>query len=228
MVVNYDGLRASAALTGTRAYEDLAAALDAFGQPSGESRPPASFMGTGLRITWLIHDVTPWRVDAVTVNGTDVWVSTSVSHDGSNLFDAPAVWHRPKDADLLVGTLASMGVLDASKPGVTPQAAATVAQSPAARPATSQAQPGVTAGAPWWVAVAIGVAALGAGLLLGRARRPAAPAGVRAGWPAPAPTMGMPPPGASGRPGTDASEHRDDASRPSPVGFSSEGRPDGS
>ena len=99
LVVDYAGSRAGAALTGSAAYADLEKALSPYEPPSGDRTAPASFMGTNLRLTWLIHDVTPWRIDAVTVDGTDVWVETTMSVDGStDLFSAPSVRHRATDA----------------------------------------------------------------------------------------------------------------------------------
>jgi hypothetical protein len=112
LVVNYDGSRAAAALTGSRTYEDLGTALDVFSgeQPSGEASAPADFMGTELRLTWLVHDVVPWRLDALRLDGEHIWVNTVVSWEG-DLFDQPGVWHRPADQALLRATLTSMGVL---------------------------------------------------------------------------------------------------------------------
>ena len=65
LAVDYDGSRAAGALTGSQAYANLEKALDAYTTPTGDATPPASFMDARLRLTWLIHDVTPWRVDAV-------------------------------------------------------------------------------------------------------------------------------------------------------------------
>ena len=74
LVVNYDGSRAAGALTGSTAYADLEKALDVYTPPTGDRTSPASFMATQIRLTWMIHDVTPWRVDAVINEGDDVWV----------------------------------------------------------------------------------------------------------------------------------------------------------
>jgi hypothetical protein len=121
LVVDYDGSRAGAALTGSAAYADLEKALSPYEPPRGERVPSASFMGTNLRLTWLIHDVTPWRIDAVTVDGGDVWVETTMSVDGStDLFSAPSVRHRPTDAALLLRTLRSLGVIEDATPATTP------------------------------------------------------------------------------------------------------------
>ena len=220
LVVNYDGSRAGAALTGSAAYDDLVRALDAMAEPVGETRPRAEFMSHQIRLTWLIHDVTPWRVDALSIAGDDVWVSTAMSHDGSDIFSTPAVWHRPKDGPLLIATLTRLGVI-----GDAPREAAPTAggAAPAAQPARSVAtpQPGTT-GFPWWLTVAVGIVALGVGTLLRRTvRRTTLPDGA----PAPGgPASGMP--SASGAdPASRISTYGppDDASRPTPVGFTPDG-----
>lgn len=118
LVVNPEAAAAAAAYTGSDAYERLASALDVYGTPTGEARPQGAFMSAQVRLTWLVHDVQPWRVDGVVLDGTDVWVTTAVDHSGGSPFEAASVWHRPKDAPLLLATLRSMGVLDRG-PGAT-------------------------------------------------------------------------------------------------------------
>jgi hypothetical protein len=140
LVVNYDGSRAAAALTGSQAYDHLATALDAFSgePPRGETAAPTAFLGTGLRLTWLVHDVTPWRLDAVQLDGGDIWVNTVVSWDG-RLFDQPGVWHRPADEALLRATLTSMGVL--GRTSSVGDAAASPELGPATAPTARTAAP---------------------------------------------------------------------------------------
>ncbi|MDN5796075.1 MAG: hypothetical protein L0H79_10040 [Intrasporangium sp.] len=84
LVVNYDGARAAAALTGSTAYENLSRALDVGTdeQPTGDPAAPAAFMGTQLRIVWLIHDVSPWRIDVLRFDNGAIWVATVVSWEG--------------------------------------------------------------------------------------------------------------------------------------------------
>ena len=242
LIVNYDGARASGALTGSTAYDDLASALDVFNTPVGESRPAESFMSSQVRLTWMIHDVTPWRIDAIYLDGATVWVSTAVSQDGRELFNVPAVWHQPKDPDMLLNTLTSMGVLGSAPADVSsPSRAGSAGQTPTqAAPASASARPAAASGPAWWLTAAIAVAALGLGLLLGRTGRRAVAQGdasVTAG--APSGDAGMPPgapsaPGAwgargvrdpTGTPGAAGPGQLDDASRPSPVGFSADDPP---
>jgi hypothetical protein len=195
LVVNYDGSRAAAALTGSQHYEDLVKSLDALSgePPRGETAEPTAFMGTEIRLTWLIHDVTPWRLDALRLDGDQIWVNTVVSWEG-DLFDHPGVWHRPADEALLRATLTSMRILGpaASPSGPsTPRdlAAATADDASPAHlvpgdPATSGSTPGAgaagSASPPAWALAATGLG----GLLLGwsghrwaRGRAPRQPEG---------------------------------------------------
>ena len=184
LVVNYDGARASAALTGSAEYAALERALDPYVTPTGDALAQASFMNTRLRLTWMIHDVTPWRVDAISIDGTDVWIETTMSlADGTSLFEAPTIRHRAKDAALLLNTLGELGVLGDPKPvaGAAPHAAAsgTAGAPPAAAPAATastggQGTSGPSGGLPWWATTATAVLALGLGVVLGRRVRPRA------------------------------------------------------
>jgi hypothetical protein len=178
LVVDYEGSRAGAALTGSAAYADLEKALSPYEPPSGDRTAPASFMGTSLRLTWLIHDVTPWRIDAVTVDGTDVWVETTMSVDGStDLFSAPSVRHRATDAALLLHTLRTLGVLDGARPIVPGSVAARAAAPAAAAPADRATGTPASAGLSWPVTAGVAGLALAVGVVTGlvagpRVRRP--------------------------------------------------------
>ena len=184
LVVNYDGNRASAALTGSTLYSDLETALDPSTTPSGEKLAPAAFMNTPIRLTWMIHDVTPWRVDAISIVGTDVWVETTAdAGSGQSLFETPTIRHRAKDAGLLVATLTALGVYGqqnespSATPSPTRPAVAAAAASdavavdvaPTVAPATED-----LSSIPWWATAAIAVLALGIGVVLGRRGRYAA------------------------------------------------------
>ena len=186
LVVNYDGQRAAGALTGSPDYAALETALDAYATPVGDRTAPTSFMGTQLRLTWMIHDVTPWRVDAISITGDDVWVETVTDTSGSaNLFDTAGVRHRPKDAALLLSTLEDLGVIgdqSASPSGLSARAAGGTA-APGALPAsagttTAAPQTDVPTSLPWWATVAAMVLALGLGVVLGSRPRPV-PAATR-------------------------------------------------
>src|SRR6478736_6458369 len=191
LAVDYDGSRAAGALTGSPAYANLEKALDAYNAPTGDARPAASFMDARVRLTWLIHDVT---------------VETSMNlADGKDLFQAPAVLHRPKDTALLLATLTSLGVYGDTRPSPTSTSSPTARPVAAARVAAvipgtgAAATPGAV---PWWATTAAAVLALGLGVALGRRRSRAVTGNVAA---------------------TDT--RRPDPERAGPVGFSTDTTP---
>jgi hypothetical protein len=183
LVVDNQGRHAAGAMMGGSAYDSLARALDIENPPIGQPRSGDSFMAGSIRLTWMIHDVQPWRVDALTIEGSDVWVSTLLMQGGESLFSAAesptqAVWHRPANTALLLTALKDLGVLGgdavespASKSGSTaPVTGSAVGPEPAST--------GVPAAA---LAVSAGLS-LALGALVGRSWRPrrreASPAGV--------------------------------------------------
>ena len=69
-----------------------------------------------MTVTWLIHDVTPWRVDHIYLEGKGApWIATQVSEDGGVSWDSPVVWHQPASAAALVALLDQLGVGEASR-----------------------------------------------------------------------------------------------------------------
>ncbi|MDR7255448.1 hypothetical protein J2X46_004455 [Nocardioides sp. BE266] len=69
------------------------------GATVGEAEPPG-YDGDNYNLTWMIHDVTPWRWDRIHIDpdGT-AWVSTTVTQD------AIGQWQELGPADRLVGLL---------------------------------------------------------------------------------------------------------------------------
>ncbi|MDC5697877.1 hypothetical protein OO014_11450 [Intrasporangium calvum] len=164
LVVNHEEATAAAAVTGSTVYDALVRSLDAMSPPAGEQRPPADSMAASLRLTWLIHDVTPWRVDGLVIDGQDVWVSTTMSSGTAELFEQDAVWHRPADARLLLATLTSLGAIGDSPTSAQPTVGGTVgdavapAEAPgAARPAAPDPTDEATVGAPLGSAALLGL-----------------------------------------------------------------------
>ncbi|HEX5087141.1 MAG TPA: hypothetical protein VFV89_04980 [Nocardioides sp.] len=68
--------------------------------------------GTGVNVTWLIHDVMPWRVDRIYLQGEGApWIATQVVEgDTDSVWDSPVVWHQPEDGKALTRLLNSLGV----------------------------------------------------------------------------------------------------------------------
>jgi hypothetical protein len=144
-------------------YERLVAALEAYEVNTGSTTRPSSItndFGNEIRLTWLIHDMTIWRIDRVHITAEDgVWIETVVQTDGSDLLEQPAKWHRAVDANALTAVLGKAGLLSkgaAPPSGPEPMTAATsTAESPGTTPAPSST----------WLAAATGIG----GLLVGAA-----------------------------------------------------------
>lgn len=93
------------------------------GGKSADAEPPSLGEGPGnpstINVTWLVHDVSVWRVDRVNVHedGT-IWVRT---YDALSA-DAPGIdwealqqdWHRAADSDTVLAVLDRIGVLNRS------------------------------------------------------------------------------------------------------------------
>jgi hypothetical protein len=153
--------RAAALYTGDPGYLRL---LDLLGeQPVADPGPPPADSGTTyVTLTWLVHDVSIWRVDRAfldTSGGT--WLVTETATDagpppGTDLWPGQrggqgAVWHRPADPAALLALFVDLGLLRTpAGPSVVPTVREPVP------PAALPVPPG---DGPWWWA--------GAGAVLG-------------------------------------------------------------
>ncbi len=106
--------------------------------------------GAGVTVTWLVHDVEPWRVDRIYLGAQDgPWISTQVSDGSGSIWESPVLWHQPEQGKRLAGLLEGLGLgteaaKDTSFDGVAgapvPESDDTVAAPPAAtgpEPATA-------------------------------------------------------------------------------------------
>lgn len=126
--------------------------------------------------TWLIHDVSVWRIDRIFLTGDEVWVVSAVSVDGAppaveGLYPgetggAAAVWHRPTDPAALRTLLKANGLTPGSaraNPGARGPAVAEPAVAEAAAPQAGPATAAVTDRSGWlW-----GIGGIVAGVLIG-------------------------------------------------------------
>jgi hypothetical protein len=108
--------------TGDADYETLARVVGAFGTDGGAQSTDQSGedgqFGTGVTVTWLIHDVQVWRVDRVFVGAGGPRISTRVSVDGSSsIWEVPVAWHQPTNGKQLVDLLDRLGVNPDSSTG---------------------------------------------------------------------------------------------------------------
>ncbi|MEI5006662.1 hypothetical protein RB196_04325 [Streptomyces sp. PmtA] len=156
-------------------YGRLSALLDARARAAGAADPPPGLDAvTGMRrinVTWLLHDVTPWRLDRVHASddGRTAWIHTAKglpeSYDG--------VWHRAAAPAELTALLRKLGVMGEKGGGA--RAVAVPPGPPrdgdgttAAAPQGVEARPGGPGGW-WWAAPGVAV-----GVVLGALLRPVA------------------------------------------------------
>ncbi|WBQ02285.1 hypothetical protein [Kribbella sp. CA-293567] len=93
-----------------KAYAELQALLDT--QPKGEADAEHHGVGTFVRATWLIHDVTPWRLDVIYPDAPGgPWIATTEDRGGSGRLPDQPTWHRAADGVRLVKLLVSLGLL---------------------------------------------------------------------------------------------------------------------
>jgi hypothetical protein len=69
-------------------------------------------LGSGVTLTWLVHDVAVWRVDRVYLDAEGgPWIATQlVMNDSGNVYDSPTVWHTAIDAGALRGLFERVGL----------------------------------------------------------------------------------------------------------------------
>ena len=113
--------------------------------------------GASVTVTWMIHDVSVWRVDRIFYSAPDgPWVLSQANLDGGDPFSVVGVWHRPASAVQLRAMLDRIVLRPESRPAATRVATTTVtataaaplpaAAAPAARPGP---RPAVGCGVCW-------------------------------------------------------------------------------
>ncbi|MFD7702519.1 hypothetical protein [Streptomyces caelestis] len=142
-------------------YAELERLLGPVGKGTRE-RPPETVSASSrlINVTWMVHDVTPWRVDRVFLTDADkdVWI-----HTAAHLSDSPnGLWHRaehPSDVHKFLFTLDVMGKTAGTgpAPGIYPAPWETESAGPGA---AQGAAPSETRTAPprgdttdWWWAI---------------------------------------------------------------------------
>jgi hypothetical protein len=154
-------------------YQDLIKAIGGDGQPSGSISEPARVdLGDDkeVRLTWMVHDVSVWRIDRIYITRSDgIWINTMTDQEGGNPLDQPGSWHRPQNDAALLAVLKSSGILTSSvAPGVDSSSQASPGASAAA--AGGSSPPSTRAGIIAGVAALAGLALGAAGLMLRRGR----------------------------------------------------------
>ena len=110
--------RTSSLYTDDAGYQALADYVDAFDSGTGRSgEPTAHAIGDEVTLTWLIHDVSVWRVDRVYADATGgPWIATQEAVGGTtDIWSAPVRWHRSDQPKALMALLAAHGLTDGSQ-----------------------------------------------------------------------------------------------------------------
>jgi hypothetical protein len=134
--------------------------------PVAEPGAPDAQAGPGsdaINVTWLVHDVSVWRVDRIDLETQGgPWISTASSFDGPAL--DKSIVHRASDAKELVALLSALKLLGESPPTAYDGPKVPAGQAAVNQPVrTVAAQPPADRG---WLWLLLGVAA-GAVLVVG-------------------------------------------------------------
>ncbi|WP_328769132.1 hypothetical protein [Streptomyces sp. NBC_00286] len=156
-----------------------------------EKRPDPNSIGGRINITWMIHDVSPWRVDMVhpDVTGSrSIWISTQIAAGPEAAQPPREIWHKSERPDELRSLLTDLGVMskhpEGSNPDSGPQeesddTSAAVPPDAARKTPVTTAAAGADDGTDWWWAIpglAAGLAlGSGGGLLIRRAQHDSGP-----------------------------------------------------
>jgi hypothetical protein len=184
LVVPGEGSTASL-YTGQGDYETLGGLVGAFGgsDPTSVTADGVDHAaGTEVTATWLIHDVSVWRVDRIYPDAPGgPWIASQTSFDGSgDIWSSPVQWHTATQGKALVGLLTRLGLLSgtaAAPPADVAPTASPAAVTPTTRAATAPTvtEPAAadrTSGPVWGAAgLALGVALTVAALRVAGRRR---------------------------------------------------------
>jgi hypothetical protein len=197
-------------------YNTLAGLVGAFDDPAANGRVDRTSheFGTAVTVTWLIHDVTVWRVDRIYLGAKHgPWIATQTDPSGSgNIWDSPVIWHTASDGPRLASLVDKLGVRPPSLAtgtdaieggGIAPSSPPSTA--PAAAPKQGASKP-ANSSMPGWSGLLWGFS----GLVLGVAVTLIAMRRASSSWPK------------IGRPATDEREDRGDPEMPAVQGVDSE------
>ena len=108
--------RATAAYWDDTVYQAISVSLAVDDERGGRLEAPASVgtdTGPVVGLTWLVHDVSVWRVDQIHLTAADgIWVETWTDMDGSaGVLETDGRWHRPAAAKQLEAALVQAGLI---------------------------------------------------------------------------------------------------------------------
>lgn len=111
-----NGITASAYASDNE-YQLLTRALEE--EPDADRGAPVDrILGPGgvaqVNVTWLIHDISVWRVDRIVLDAEmGVWINTQISWNGGRVdLERPGMWHRSPHPEELLALLGRWGMLD--------------------------------------------------------------------------------------------------------------------
>jgi hypothetical protein len=98
------------------AYEQLSDLVGVEGATPEDASGTDHASGPGVTVTWLIHDVEPWRVDRIYLGGNGgPWIATQeVLGETGSIWEAPVVWHQPTEGKALILLLDELGLAAAA------------------------------------------------------------------------------------------------------------------
>lgn len=175
--------RTASLYTTDPAYASLADLVGAFRDDGAAGRVDRSGAshesGTGVTVTWLIHDVQVWRVDRIYLGAPGgPWISTQVAiGENGAIWDSPVAWHTATRGKELTLLLDGLGLLDGSAAGDSaPQPTTAAVPQPVSDPPADDRSAG-TAGVLWGlgglaVGLAVALLALRVRLRFGRTAGP--------------------------------------------------------
>jgi hypothetical protein len=183
LLVSPDSAESAALYYSDEEYAELTRLLGAPDSGTREQPPGLDLIsgGSQLNVTWLLHDVSPWRLDRVfpdTSHSKEVWIHTA-THVPDSL---NGYWHRAEHPAQLRALLKKLGVMGKPSPkgaaamfpapwdSGTPKAADPPADTTAAGDQRSRAVSAAAAdeGTDWWWAIP----GLAAGAVLALVLRP--------------------------------------------------------
>jgi hypothetical protein len=176
MLINAATGQGAALHTSDERYHLLAEIIGAFDQAPVDAvqAPPGLDPVTAtpnIRATWLIHDVTAWRLDHIYLDAPDgPWVSSRTDSSGTgSVWDAEPVWHRPARAEELAKLIGQLGLSSPLGLG-SPAASLSPGTTAATVPPSSSEPTGSVAAELLWGLVGM-VSGAGMAIGLGRMRR---------------------------------------------------------
>jgi hypothetical protein len=141
LVVPGEG-RTASLYAGQADYEALSGLVGDSGNASDTAAGEEHATGSEVTVTWLIHDVSVWRVDRIYLDAPGgPWIATQMSFDGSgDIWSSPVQWHIVTQGKPLMILLTRLGLLDdtaAAPPADVAAPASPAAVQPSTRPATT-------------------------------------------------------------------------------------------